>query len=60
MAGLVLGVLIVALGLWLASELVPGMEVKGGATLLGALLILGIVNAGIRPIIIVLTLPITI
>ena len=60
MAGFVLRVLIVALGLWLASELVPGIEVKGGATLLGAALILGIVNAVIRPIIIVLTLPITI
>ena len=60
MAGFVLRVLIVALGLWLASELVPGIEVKGGATLLGAALILGIVNAVIRPVIIVLTLPITI
>jgi putative membrane protein len=60
MAGFVLRVLIVGLGLWLASELVPGIEVEGAGTLLGAALLLGLVNAVIRPIIIVLTLPITI
>jgi putative membrane protein len=60
MAGFVLRVLIVALGLWLASELVPGIEVEGGATLFGAALLLGIVNAVIRPIVVVLFLPITI
>lgn len=38
-----------ALGLWLASELVPGIEVKGVGTLLGAALLLGIVNAVVRP-----------
>ena len=35
MAGFILRLLIVALGLWLASELVPGIEVKGVGTLLG-------------------------
>ena len=60
MAGFVMRVLIVALGLWLASELVPGIDVEGAGTLLGAALFLGLVNAVIRPIIIVLTLPITI
>ena len=60
MAGFLVRVLIVALGLWLASELVPGLEVQGGATLLGAALLLGIVNAVVRPVLIVLTLPITI
>lgn len=60
MAGFLVRVLIVAVGLWLASELVPGLEVRGGATLLGAALLLGIVNAVVRPVLIVLTLPITI
>jgi putative membrane protein len=60
LAGFLLRLFIVALGLWLASELVPGIEVRGGATLLGAAILLGIVNAIIRPIVIVLTLPITI
>jgi putative membrane protein len=60
MAGLILRVLVVALGLWLAAELVPGIEVKGTATLLGAALLLGLVNAVARPLLILLTLPFTI
>ena len=49
----------VAIGLWIASAVVPGIEVKGTWTLLGAALLLGIVNAVVRPIVVVLTLPIT-
>lgn len=60
MAGFILRLLIVALGLWLASELVPGIEVKGVGTLLGAALLLGIVNAVVRPMFIILTLPLTV
>lgn len=59
MAGFLLRLLISALGLWLASELVPGIEVRGAWTLFGAALILGIVNAVIRPVLILLTLPAT-
>jgi len=51
---------VVALGLWLASELVPGIEVRGGWTLVGAATLLGVVNAVVRPVLVVLTLPITI
>ncbi|MDO9371901.1 MAG: phage holin family protein [Gammaproteobacteria bacterium] len=60
MAGFILRLLIVALGLWLASELVPGIEVTGVGTLLGAALLLGIVNAVVRPVLIILTLPATV
>lgn len=60
MAGLLIRLLIVALGLWLASLLVPGIEVHGPWTLLGAALMLGIVNAVVRPVLILLTLPITV
>lgn len=60
MAGFVLRLLIVALGLWLASELVPGIEVRGVGTLLGAALLLGIVNAVVRPVLVILTLPATV
>lgn len=59
MTGFVLRLLISALGLWLASELVAGIEVHGGWTLLGAALLLGIVNAVVRPVLILLTLPAT-
>jgi putative membrane protein len=50
---------ITAIGLWVASELVTGISVRGGATLIGAALVLGLVNAVVRPIAVVLTLPIT-
>ena len=60
MAGFILRLLIVALGLWLASEWVPGIEVTGVGTLLGAALLLGIVNAVVRPVLIILTLPVTV
>jgi putative membrane protein len=60
MAGFVLRVLVVALGLWLASVLVTGIEVSGAWTLIGAALLLGLVNAVIRPLAILLTLPMTV
>ena len=60
MLGFLIRILIVALGLWLASEWVPGIEVQGVWTLLGAALLLGLVNAVIRPLLILLTLPITV
>jgi putative membrane protein len=60
MAGFLLRLLVVALGLWLASELVPGIEIEGAWTLLGAALLLGIVNAVVRPLLVILTLPITV
>lgn len=59
MTGFVLRVAIVALGLWLASYLLPGLQFDSGLTLLAAALLLGIVNAIVRPIAIVLTLPLT-
>lgn len=59
MAGLLLRWLVVALGLWLAAWLVPGIAVTDGWTLAGAALLLGLVNAVIRPLLVILTLPIT-
>src|SRR5215204_3774323 len=58
--GFILRVLVVALGLWLASVLVPGIQVEDVWTLVGAALLLGIVNALVRPLLVILTLPITI
>lgn len=59
MLGFLIRTAIVALGLWLASELVPGIEITGVGTLLIAALLLGLVNAIMRPLLILLTLPIT-
>lgn len=59
MIGFLTRLLIVALALWLASEWVPGIEIKGVWTLLGAALLLGLVNAIVRPLLVLLTLPFT-
>ncbi len=60
MQGFVLRWIIASLGLAVASLLLPGMEIRSIGTLLGAALLLGLVNALIRPIVILLTFPITI
>jgi putative membrane protein len=51
--------LFAALGLWLAARFVPGVHVRDAATVVFAALLLGFVNAFIRPVVIVLTLPLT-
>lgn len=60
MAGFLVRLLISAAGLGLASYLVPGIEIQGTGTLLGAAFLLGIVNAIVRPLAILFTLPLTI
>jgi putative membrane protein len=60
MPGLILRMLITAAGLWLASEIVPSIVFQSGSTLFAAAILLGVVNAVVRPIAILLTLPITI
>ena len=59
MPGFLIRLLIAAAGLWIASYLVPGIEIQGTGTLLGAALLLGIVNAVVRPLAILFTLPLT-
>jgi putative membrane protein len=60
MTGFVLRACLTAIGLWLATRLVSGIRIDDGGTVVLAGFLLGIVNAIIRPIAIVLTLPITI
>ncbi len=60
MMGLVVRGLMTALGLWVASALLKGVHSTGFLAILGAGLLLGLVNAVIRPILIIMTLPITI
>lgn len=59
MNGFLLRLAICAFGLWVASQLVPGVDIKGGWTLFFAALWLGIVNALLRPIVLLITLPFT-
>jgi putative membrane protein len=60
MFGFLIRAIIVALGLWLATAWVPGVTIDSPSTLILAGLLLGIVNSIVRPIAIVLTLPMTI
>jgi putative membrane protein len=60
MKGFFLRLLITALGLWVADRLLPGIVITGTGSLIVSALLLGIVNAVIRPIILILTLPLTI
>ena len=60
MAGFLIRMLITSLGLWVASRIVPGMAISGFGTLIGSALLLGFVNAVVRPLLVLLTLPITI
>jgi len=53
-------VLFAAVGLWLADRLLGGISSDGWATLILAGLLLGIVNAVVKPVVVVLTFPITI
>ena len=48
-----------ALALWAATKVVPGVTIDDTTTLLIAALLLGIVNAIVRPILIILTFPLT-
>ena len=49
-----------ALGLWLSAKLVHGVYFADTGSLILAAVLLGIVNAIVRPIVVVLTLPLTI
>ena len=60
MNGIILRTLIIMLGLFLASSIVPGVQITGTGTFILAALLLGLVNAFVRPIAILLTLPLTI
>ena len=60
MPGFFLRMLIAAFGLWVASAIVPGMAIQGASSLLLAALLLGVVNAVVRPLLVILTFPITI
>lgn len=60
MQGIVLRTLITMLGLFLASSLVPGVSIAGAWTFIFAAVLLGLVNAIVRPVAFLLTLPITV
>jgi putative membrane protein len=57
MAGFILRGLIAALGLWAATELLSGFTIDYALTLVLAGLLLGVINAIVRPFALLLSLP---
>jgi putative membrane protein len=57
--GILIRLAISMLSLGLAERLIPGIEVDGWSTLLFAAVLMGVVNVLVKPIFIVLTLPVT-
>lgn len=60
MPGFFLRTAISAMGLWIAGFLIPSMQFSGTAVLVTSAFLLGIVNAIVRPLFVVLTFPITV
>jgi putative membrane protein len=60
MVGFIFRAVIAALGLWLATVWVAGIYIDSPVTLLLAGALLGVVNAFVRPIAVILTFPFTI
>ncbi|GAB3501625.1 phage holin family protein [Spirosoma knui] len=59
--GLIIRILISAVAVYVASLFIPGVSVTGGAgTYLIVAIVLGLLNAFIKPILTILTIPITI
>jgi putative membrane protein len=60
MLGVILRTLITGLGIWFATYLVPGVNATSTAALIWAAIALGLINAFVRPVLVLLTLPFTI
>ena len=60
MFGFLLRWAISSAGLWVAAALVSGISFRGTGSLLIAALVLGILNAVVRPVLVLLTLPFTV
>jgi putative membrane protein len=48
------------IGLWLSAQVVPGVAFTNNGSLIAAALILGLVNAVVRPFMVIITFPITV
>jgi putative membrane protein len=59
MNGFLIRALISGVGLYLAARFVPGIRIDTPVTLILAAILLGLVNAIVRPIAVILTLPVT-
>ena len=60
MGGVLLRTFTTGLGIWLAAYLVPGVSATSTGALIWAAIALGLINAFVRPVLVLLTLPFTI
>jgi putative membrane protein len=60
MIGFIFRAVIAAVGLWIATRWVTGIYIDAPSTLVLAGVLLGVVNAVVRPIAVILTLPFTV
>jgi len=60
MLGILLRGLFAALGLWIATFFIAGLRFDKPGTIIIAGIVLGLVNAFLRPVLVILTLPITV
>ena len=57
--GFLLRLIVNAAALWVAAQLVSGIVVAGLTPLVLAALVLGLINAIVRPVLVIVTLPLT-
>jgi putative membrane protein len=60
MAGFLIHTMILAVAIWVTAHVVPGITIASWSALAIAALALAIVNAVVRPVLLILTLPITV
>ncbi|MCB9758421.1 MAG: phage holin family protein [Alphaproteobacteria bacterium] len=58
--GLILSWLASAFAVWLTAELLPGVEVESFSRALVVAVVLGLLNVLVRPVLVLLTLPVTV
>ncbi|HXG90073.1 MAG TPA: phage holin family protein [Vicinamibacterales bacterium] len=58
--GFLIHTVVLAIAIWIAANVVPGVTVTSWSSLAIAALVLGLINAIVRPILTILTLPITV
>jgi putative membrane protein len=60
MVGFLIRTAVTAVALWVAVAIVPGLSAQDTGTLVLAAIVLGIVNAIVRPVAVILSIPLTI
>src|SRR5688572_14048165 len=60
MVGFLIHTVVLAVAIWITAQVVSGVVIASWSALAIAALVLGVVNAIVRPILLILTLPITV